>query len=214
MAAAIRADVRAVRAPNTPKLRAVRRKYSRILRDADAGVVFRLAALLQTGPHRWIGYELIRSHDAAFSLLNGVKVEALGRGIDSWWTVDSFARTISGPAWLHGRIGDGRILRWARAKDRWWRRTAVVSTVALNSPSDGGTGDAPRTLRICRRLAADRDDMVVKGMSWALRVLAMRDPRSVRGFLKTCEKELAPRVKREVRNKLETGLKNPGKRRR
>jgi 3-methyladenine DNA glycosylase AlkD len=58
-------------------------------------------------------------------------------------------------------------------------------------------------------LLADRDDMVVKAMSWALRELAKRDPDSVRDFLSKHENELAKRVLREVRNKLKTGLKNP-----
>ena len=54
--------------------------------------------------------------------------------------------------------------------------------------------------------------MVVKAMSWALRELAKRDPTAVRRFLAEHETALAARVSREVRNKLETGLKNPEKR--
>jgi 3-methyladenine DNA glycosylase AlkD len=42
---------------------------------------------------------------------------------------------------------------------------------------------------------ADREDLVVKALSWALRALARRDP--------------AARVIREVENKLTTGRKNP-----
>jgi len=62
---------------------------------------------------------------------------------------------------------------------------------------------------VCRLLATDRDDMVVKALSWGLRELAKRDPESVRRFLAEREDVLAPRVLREVRNKLTTGLKNP-----
>ena len=76
-------------------------------------------------------------------------------------------------------------------------------------PGDGGTGDAPRTLAICERLAGDREDMVVKALSWALRALAMREPAAVARFLAVHEDELAARVKREVGHKLRTGLKNP-----
>jgi 3-methyladenine DNA glycosylase AlkD len=46
-------------------------------------------------------------------------------------------------------------------------------------------------------------------MSWALRELAKRDPDEVQRFLGDHESVLAPRVLREVRNKLTTGLKNP-----
>jgi 3-methyladenine DNA glycosylase AlkD len=58
-------------------------------------------------------------------------------------------------------------------------------------------------------LLRDRDDMVVKALSWSLRELSKRDRRAVELFIDRYEKELHPRVKREVRNKLETGLKNP-----
>jgi 3-methyladenine DNA glycosylase AlkD len=49
--------------------------------------------------------------------------------------------------------------------------------------------------------------MVVKALSWALRELVVWDPRAVRGFLEARGDALAPRVRREVRNKLETGRK-------
>ena len=61
------------------------------------------------------------------------------------------------------------IERWTESPDRWWRRAALVATVPLNVAAQGGTGDATRTLRVCELLVDDRDDMVVKAMSWALR---------------------------------------------
>jgi 3-methyladenine DNA glycosylase AlkD len=51
--------------------------------------------------------------------------------------------------------------------------------------------------------------MVVKALSWALRELIVHDPDQVRDFLVVHDAVLAARVKREVRNKLDTGLKNP-----
>jgi 3-methyladenine DNA glycosylase AlkD len=62
---------------------------------------------------------------------------------------------------------------------------------------------------VCEMLTDDRDDMVVKALSWALRELSKCDPDSVREFLVEHEGALAPRVSREVNNKLKTGLKNP-----
>ncbi|HEV3058324.1 MAG TPA: DNA alkylation repair protein [Vicinamibacterales bacterium] len=104
---------------------------------------------------------------------------------------------------------DLKILAWGRSKDRWRRRLALVATVPLNSRARGGTGDARRTLRICRLLLGDSDDMVIKAMSWSLREPAKRDPKIVERFLLIEEDRLSPRVKREVRNKLRTGLKSP-----
>jgi 3-methyladenine DNA glycosylase AlkD len=109
-------------------------------------------------------------------------------------------------------VPDALIQRWARSPDRWWRRAALVSTVPLNNRARGSRaerGDAPRTLAICARLVADRDDIVVKALSWALRELAGHDPAAVRVFMQVHGAALAARVRREVDNKLRTGLKNP-----
>jgi 3-methyladenine DNA glycosylase AlkD len=51
--------------------------------------------------------------------------------------------------------------------------------------------------------------MVTKAMSWALRELIVHDRAAVEHFLETHDDALAARVKREVRNKLKTGLKSP-----
>jgi 3-methyladenine DNA glycosylase AlkD len=161
--------------------------------------------------YRGMAYELIENHKGAFERIGEEELLDLGRGIDSWWSVDSFARTLSGPAWLHGQIEDDVVHGWARSEDRWWRRAALVSTVALNVRSKGGYGDAERTLAVCRMLVDDRDDMVVKAMSWALRELVGHDPDAVRVFLSEQGDALAARARREVRNKLDTGLKNPRK---
>ena len=62
---------------------------------------------------------------------------------------------------------------------------------------------------ICAMLVDDRDDMVEKALSWALRELAKRDSKSASDFLRRHEGSLGARVLREVRNKLTTGFKNP-----
>jgi 3-methyladenine DNA glycosylase AlkD len=54
---------------------------------------------------------------------------------------------------------------------------------AAESPVQGRDRPTERTLDICRRLAADGDDMVVKALSWALRELVVWDPEAVRRFL-------------------------------
>ena len=112
---------------------------------------------------------------------------------------------------MNRQISDQDVHRWARSPDRWWRRTALVATVGLNVKTRGGYGDAPRTLAVCEMLADDRDDMVVKALSWALRVLAPHDPTAVQHFLTTNQHRLAARIEREVRNKLRTGVNSPCK---
>jgi 3-methyladenine DNA glycosylase AlkD len=199
-------------ARNTASIRAVRRRYSRQLRSAGAVTVIELALQLlhkQRPELRFVAYELIQNHPAAVRRLDGGLLRQLGGELGSWDAVDSFACILSGRVWQAHQIPDELIHDWARSPDRWWRRAALVSTVPLNMKSQGGAGDAPRTLAVCGLLIDDRDDMVVKAMSWALRALATRDPQAVREFVADYEARMAPRVLREVHNKLSTGLKNP-----
>jgi 3-methyladenine DNA glycosylase AlkD len=180
------------------------------LKEAAPDLVFELAQLLIADQNRrWIAYELIRYHPTAFRQVGPAELEEFGQGIHSWDTVDTFARTLAGPAWLRGQVADELIHRWAHSPDLWWRRAALVSTVALNMRSQGGSGDIPRTLSVCRLLVTDQEDMVVKAMSWALRELVVHDPKAVQSFLDKHKQTLNARIKREVGNKLRTGLKYP-----
>ena len=166
--------------------------------------------LWKRGDHRcrWAAVTLLRSHRTALRCVRWRALEQMGDQVGSWGDVDIFA-SLAGPAWRSGQISDWRVHRWTRSPNRWWRRAALVSSVFLNRRSLGGEGDTRRTLAITELLARDRDDMVVKGLSWALRELIPVDRRAVERFLKTHDDVLAARVKREVRNKLTTGLKNP-----
>jgi 3-methyladenine DNA glycosylase AlkD len=196
-------------------VRALRREYSLRLREAPPGLVIGLALRLSRVPltrNRFVACELVRHHPGALSRLGARQLVRLGRGIASWDGVDCFAVCLAGHAWRGRRVPDSLIHGWARSADRWWRRAALVSTVPLNCRAQGGTGDRRRTLRVCRLLERDRDPMVAKALSWALRELAKRDPGAVRGYLAARAGVLPALVLREVRNKLETGLKNPGRR--
>ena len=193
-------------------LRTVRRTYSKRLRPAPGRDVIATALELRKRgglSRHFIACELVRHHPAAPGALTAKDLEQFGSGLDSWVAVDVFATYLSGPAWREGRVTDAWIRSWADSSDRWRRRVALVSTVPLNSRTQGGAGDPARTLKVCARLVEDRDEMVVKALSWALRELSKRDPAPVRAFLRREAKRLAPRVLREVGNKLRTGKKNP-----
>jgi hypothetical protein len=199
-------------AATVPELRRMRREFSRALHAVDGRSVVLAASRLAKIPrrgHRFIAYELIRHHKGAAGLMDAPALARLGRGMDSWDAVDCFGIYLSGPAWRSGLIADSVIHGWARSPDVWWRRAALVSTVPLNSRAHGGTGAVRRTLGVCTRLEADREPMVVKALSWALRELAKREPAAVRDYLEREKGRLAALVLREVRSKLDTGLKNP-----
>ncbi len=195
---------------DTPALRRVRRSLSRTLAQADPSLVLAVAdALVKRGSwtDRVIAYETVAEHPSAFAALDEMRVIRWSLGLTNWGTVDLFGCTLGGQAWREGILSDAVVLAWSRSTDRWRRRLALVCTVPLNSKARGGAGDATRTLRICETLVDDRDDMVVKALSWSLRELGKTDAKAVRLFLSRNQNRVASRVMREVTNKLTTGKK-------
>ncbi|MCP5183570.1 MAG: DNA alkylation repair protein [Pseudomonadales bacterium] len=200
-----------LRIRKTPALREVRRTLSRRVKSLPPDTVLTIAAELVANGPRWVGYELINQHPGALRALSLKSVRALGAGNASWQDVDAFGVLVAGPAWMLGRVTDAAVLRWAASPDLWWRRTALVATTVLNSRSRGGRGDVQRTLAVVDRLKHDREDMVVKAVSWALRSLVVWDRTAVDRYLAANAAILHARVRREVGNKLRTGRKNPGR---
>jgi 3-methyladenine DNA glycosylase AlkD len=207
----IQSKIRSLAVARTADLRAVRRTYTRRLSESSPATVVSVARqLIPTS--RFVAYELIHFHRAALRSLDGETLEKLGNGMASWDAVDAFSCFLAGPAWREGQIEDQIVHGWGLSPDRWWRRAAVVATVPLNNKTRGGRGDSARTIAVCDRLVYDRDDMVVKALSWALRELAKRHPDTVRDFMTQQGPHLAARVIREVECKLTTGRKNPTRR--
>lgn len=155
-----------------------------------------------------VAFEILWKNKNALRIIGIKDINELGENIDNWVTVDTLSVLISGWAWRENQITDANVLSWLKSENRWWRRTAVVSTVPLNLRSRGGTGDAKRTLMICEKVVSDRDDMIVKALSWALRELSKSDKPAVELFMKKYDAQLAGRVRKEVYAKLETGRKN------
>jgi len=194
---------------SVPVLRAIRKNASRKIQFWDRQIVIEaaLALISRNRVHRFIPYELVQKHRGAMEGISWAEIEQLGEGMASWSEVDSFGCFVSGPAWAAERIRDSQIKSWAKSSDRWHRRAALVSTLALNG-RPVARDSTKRTLQICQMLISDRDDMVVKAMSWALRRLGTVDPEAARNFINQHREQLASRIVREVSRKLETGRKD------
>lgn len=210
----LRAEIVALPKRDTPHLRAVRKAWTVRLKATPPGDVVAAAQALERGAGqggKWIGYELIRFHSDAFAAVREAEVADFAGRAESWFAVDALGTILAGPLWGRGQVSDALITSWTRAENRWLRRLALVATVGRNGRPN--PPDAARTLAICRALAGDRDDMVEKAVSWALRFLTQRGERAaVAGFIAEMGEQLAARVRREVRHKLATGLKS-GRRR-
>ncbi len=201
--------VKALPKAKTLEMRSVSRALARQLRGEPPQLVVAVSLQLLRMGYRLIAHELIAWHKGALQSLDIESVEMLAGDLDSWHSVDVFCICVAGPCWREGQISDQDIARWASDASPWWRRSALVATTSLTVRSRGGYGDSDRTLAVARMLIEDRHDTVVKALSWALRELVPWEPDRVEAFLEEHWDSLAARVRREVRNKLDTGLKNP-----
>lgn len=155
-----------------------------------------------------LAFELLSKNKNALLLIKLKDLEELGKNMDNWATTDCFSVMISGWAWREKLISDSDVFNWLETGNLWWRRAAIVSTVALNLRSRGGKGDAARTLMICEKVINDREKLIVKALSWALRELSKSDKPAVEKFMEKYDSKIAPLARREIYTKLETGRKN------
>lgn len=166
--------------------------------------------LIKTDVHEagQIAYEFIGKDKKLMEEISKEQLYQLNYKLDNWASVDIYSVYIFGVAWRMGKVTDDDLLELVHHNDFWLRRVAVVSTVPLNQKASGGTGDIERTFLICREVITDYEDLIVKALSWALRVLSKVEPDAVREFIEEHEEQLHRRVIREVNNKLNFGLKN------
>lgn len=196
---------------STDDYRTLRREYSKRVYNLSGAEVLDVAhELLASGafPLRFIAYELVQHHKYAASMLTRSELERLAGTLGAWAEVDIFSLYLLGPAWRTNQVTDRYLSHLTKSKDPFWRRAALVATVALNSAARGGGGDTQRTVDICKLLIRDRDDIVLKALSWALRELSKHDTPAVERFIHIYRQALAARVLREVKSKLSIGRKN------
>ena len=196
---------------SSPHIKTIVNEWSRILYDFTPQQWIELCIqLAQTGVFeaQILAYELLWKNKKALKKLSVNQIELLGDNLDNWVSTDSYSTLIAGWHWREGTLPDSKIMNWLRSENHWKRRVAVVCTIPLNLRSKGGTGDAPKTLMVCEKVLNDRDDLIVKALSWALRILSKTDKQAVEAFVEKHRDQLHPRVRREVIAKIETGRKN------
>lgn len=97
-------------------------------------------------------------------------------GINNWDLVDSSCRSLFGEHDVDGSLQ----MRYAKSKNLWDRRIAIVSTFAQIRQ-----GDAQRTFRIAELLLDDKHDLIHKAVGWLLREAGKIDPEGLLNFLRT-----------------------------
>lgn len=126
-----------------------------------------LAALIVGKFHR----ELERRHWAHF--------DGWVDRLTNWAETDTLCGKILDPLLRKEPSLVKRLKPWTRSKLRWRRRAAAVALVLI--ARKGGEHEA--AFEICDRLAADRDDMVEKGVGWLLKEISRTQPQHVAAYL-------------------------------
>lgn len=99
------------------------------------------------------------------------------RYVNNWDLVDLTAEHIIG-AWLQDRDKQP-LLKWARSKNLWERRIAVLSTFRYIKQSN-----IQETLKVAEMLLTDNHDLIHKAVGWMLREVGKRDMAAEETFLR------------------------------
>ena len=104
---------------------------------------------------------------------------------------------------IHWALGIGAGAAYAVLR----RRLALVGVIPINRGRTGVTVP-DLTQALIDRVKTEREDLMVKAVSWALRELTKTHPDRVAAYVEANRDTLAALVIREVGNKLRTGLKS------
>ncbi len=103
--------------------------------------------------------------------------------VNNWDLVDSSAHLIVGPQ-LENQ--SRRILhRWAKSKNLWERRIAIMSTLAYIKQEE-----FDESLTIAKILLHDKEDLIHKAVGWMLREIGNRNRHIEEAFLKQHYQEM------------------------
>ena len=118
------------------------------------------------------------------------RLDRMADGFTGWSHVDDFCISVLQPLLIAHRAETLELLeRWNRSPNRWKRRASVVAFVRKVGESGEFTEEA---LRLCENLVGDREDLVQKGVGWALKDVMRGDRERVLGYVKELRRRGAP----------------------
>lgn len=108
----------------------------------------------------------------------------------SWSTCDSFSLYIMQPLVERCFGSTASLLReWSRSGNMWKRRASVVTFTRKAGKSGNYTGFV---LELCHTLAGDPDNLVQKGVGWALKDNLRGNRKKVLAYIKCLRRQGAP----------------------
>lgn len=193
----------------TPDNRRLARSWHRSNREADPDLVLSLVERLwsaESRDERTLGLEILYLHPEIGGALGRDRFDRWRLDIDNWGVCDFLGTRILGPwaetdpesrlSYLEDLIGDPHL---------YSRRLGIVASVHLNRH---GSAYGAWTLGQLDRVLDERDPMITKAVSWALRQMTKDQASDVAAYLESRGERIAALPRREVRNKLMTGRKS------
>ena len=170
---------------NVPAWRKIMREFRPRLRALSLDERLDLAEALFAEGEGWLGHSAIYVLALSTGDLGPEHFERLDRMADrlaGWSHVDDICITVVQPLlWAHGAETLALLDRWNGSPNRWKRRASVVAFVRKVGESGDVTEEA---VRLCENLVFDREDLVRKGVGWALKDVMRGERQRVLEYVK------------------------------
>lgn len=170
---------------SVPEYRSAMKPFHAPIRALTLGRRLDLAALLLGAHVGELGHAGIFALAQCAGELEPRQFRRLDRALDDfrgWSHVDDFCGYVM-PAVLerHRRETVALFGRWSRSPNLWKRRASVVTFVRKVAATGAHVDDV---LRLCDRLVDDPEDLVRKGVGWALKDNLRAEPERVIAYVK------------------------------
>ena len=168
-----------------PAWRAIMRGFRPRVRALSLDERLDLADALFHEGEGWLGHSAIyvlalSTND--FGPQHLARLDRMADHFTGWSHVDDVCISVLQPLLRAHRTETLALLeRWNRSPNRWKRRASVVAFVRKIGESGEFTDDA---LRLCENLVFDPEDLVQKGVGWALKDVMRGDRARVLAYVK------------------------------
>jgi 3-methyladenine DNA glycosylase AlkD len=149
----------------------------------DAAMAF--AAALVTDRHlevKSVGIEVVARYRRDFTprLLRDWKRWLAENHSANWATTDAICGLLVGPLLVRHPPQAARMRGWARDRNLWVRRAAIVGLIPLARRGES----LDLVYEVARRLHRDREDLIQKAVGWALREAGKTDMARLEHYLR------------------------------
>ncbi len=170
--------------------KAIFAKHRKAIRSLEQEAQYQLASKLiesKYGEQQHIGLYILESFPEYFSPDKFEDLDKLVRCIHGWSKVDAFANPLLRDILFnHPEDLKPLIRSWNQDSDMWLKRMSVVIFTRKVASSGEFTDFA---LEMCNNLMFDSEDLVLKGVGWALKDLMKADKERILAYVQELRKK-------------------------